>query len=224
MQPARVKICGLRDAATIREMNGLPLNEIGFIFAKSRRQVSPALGAELIAEARQLRGQDGNIPRTVGVFVNPTLEELEATLAVASLDVVQLHGEEPPVFCDTVRRKFGVNVWKVFSVTDNDVADAGSAGPDRLEPFSGCVDAFLIDTAGGGTGKTFAWQVIDRYMAAAAAIGVPLYVAGGLDPDNVQELLSEYSPNGVDVSSGVETEGTKDISKIKLFTERVRGV
>ena len=79
----------------------------------------------------------------------------------------------------------------------------------------------MIDTAGGGTGKAFNWEVIDDYQAAAAQLNVPLYVAGGLNPDNVQELLAAYAPSGLDVSSGVETDGVKDIEKIRLFVGKV---
>ncbi|WP_192043448.1 phosphoribosylanthranilate isomerase [Paenibacillus lycopersici] len=218
----RVKICGLRDTATIQAMDGLPVHEIGFMFAKSRRQVAPALAAELIAEVRKLRSRDGSAMRAVGVFVNPTMDELRETLQTAPLDVVQLHGEESPAFCEDVRRTFGTAVWKVFSVTEDHAAADDSDGPARLEAYRGCVDAFLIDTAGGGTGRTFAWHAIDRYKSAAA--GMPLYVAGGLHPDNVAELLSRYSPDGVDVSSGVETDGAKDRTKIRLFAERVQGL
>ncbi|MBO7744104.1 phosphoribosylanthranilate isomerase [Paenibacillus sp. MWE-103] len=218
----RVKICGLRDAATVRAMDGLPIDEVGFIFAKSRRQVAPELAAELIAGVRRLRNAEGIAPRTVGVFVNPTLDDLRETLRIAPLDVVQLHGEESPSFCEEAKAAFGIAVWKVLSVTPEDGADPDSDGPRRLRPYIGSVDAFLIDTAGGGTGKTFAWPVIDRYQEAAG--GVPLYVAGGLQPDNVVELVRRYSPGGVDVSSGVETEGLKDMTKIRLFAERVQGV
>ncbi|WP_308639150.1 phosphoribosylanthranilate isomerase [Paenibacillus silvisoli] len=221
----RIKICGLRDAETIRQMDGLPFDEIGFVFAPSKRQVSPELAGTLIAEVKQLRLQDGGEarPQTVGVFVNPTREELKTVLASAPLDVVQLHGDEPPLLCADVREAHGVRVWKVFSVSDAD-SDRYAGGPDRLAAYEGVVDGFLIDTAGGGTGKTFAWHLIDEYAQAAAKLGVPLYVAGGLHPDNVLELLGSYSPDGVDVSSGVETGGIKDIDKIRLFIERVRSV
>ncbi|AZN40729.1 phosphoribosylanthranilate isomerase [Paenibacillus albus] len=223
----RVKICGLRDNETVRAMDGLPVDEIGFVFAKSKRQVSPALAGELIGEVRKLRTPSGSAPQSVGVFVNPTIDELRSVLAEAPLDVVQLHGDETPEFCAEVRKLLEVKVWKVLSVLSEDSegdSAAASVGPDRLAAFAGTVDGFLIDTAGGGTGVTFAWHVIDRYSSVAAEIGVPLYVAGGLHPDNVGELLSSYSPSGVDVSSGVETDGVKDIQKIRMFAERVKAV
>ncbi|BBH20982.1 N-(5'-phosphoribosyl)anthranilate isomerase [Paenibacillus baekrokdamisoli] len=223
----RVKICGLRDVETIRAMNGLPLDEIGFLFAKSRREVSPQLAGELIREVHKLRTPAGSRPHTVGVFVDTQLEILRELLKVAPLDVVQLHGDESPELCAAIREELGVEVWKVFSVTESEQLSDDShskklaEGPLRLDRYQGTLDAVLIDTAGGGTGQAFAWHVIQRYAEAAARIGVPLYVAGGLHPDNVGELLENYTPSGVDVSSGVETEGIKDIDKIRRFVERV---
>jgi phosphoribosylanthranilate isomerase len=224
----RVKICGLRDVETIRAMNGLPVEEIGFMFAKSRREVTPELAGELIREVQQLRTSSGNVPRTVGVFVNAELESVRKLLLIAPLDVVQLHGEETPELCNSIRQELNVDVWKVFSVSeseqnsDRDNPGTTFEGPNRLERYRGKVDGVLIDTAGGGTGQTFAWHVIDRYAEAANSIGVPLYIAGGLHPDNVNELLELHNPDGVDVSSGVETNGIKDIEKIKRFVERVK--
>lgn len=219
-------------------MDGLPFHDIGFIFAASKRQVLPAQAAELVAAVHSLKAAAGQRPQTVGVFVNPALAELRETLAIAPLDVVQLHGSETPAFCQAVREQFAVKVWKVFSIRDEAVVqseevtgrgvdkgtDAHTSADEaaaRLAPYEGKVDAVLIDTAGGGTGKAFNWEVIDDYQAAAAQLNVPLYVAGGLNPDNVQELLAAYAPSGLDVSSGVETDGVKDIEKIRLFVRKV---
>jgi len=239
--PVRVKICGLQDEATIQALDGLPIDEIGFVFAKSRREVKPALAAELIRAVKKLSTPSGGSPRTVGVLVNADLVQIKALLAEAPLDVVQLHGGESPELCAEIRQQCGVEVWKVFSITPDEhapQADAATSsamgqnsseqqaaiahGAGRLTAYKDKVDAVLIDTAGGGTGHTFAWHVIDSYAREAERMGVPLYVAGGLQPDNVSELLVQYSPGGVDVSSGVETEGHKDVEKIKRFVERVK--
>ncbi|MFD0711166.1 phosphoribosylanthranilate isomerase [Paenibacillus sp. GCM10027626] len=225
----RLKICGLQDAETIRQLAGLPIDEIGFVFAASRRQVLPAQAAMLIDEVKRLTTPSGSSPRTVGVVVNMELAEIGQMLAEAPLDVVQLHGGETPELCRAIKAKHAVDVWKVFSVTAEEAECgkenlvAAGAGPERLAAYAGAVDAVLLDTAGGGTGKTFAWHVIDAYAIEARKMGIPLYVAGGLHPDNVAELLSDYRPDGVDVSSGVETEGNKDVAKIIRFTERVKG-
>ena len=201
-------------------MDGLPVDEIGFIFAKSRRQVTPEQAGSLIEEARKLSTPSGRAPRTVGVFVGCELASLRELLSLAPLDVIQLHGSESPELCGAIKRELGVDVWKVFSVTGNDDGSASS----RLSDYQGTVDAVLIDTAGGGTGQTFAWHVIEDYAEAARAIKVPLYVAGGLSPHNIRELLDAHPADGVDVSSGVETDGRKDTEKIKQFVKRVKHI
>ncbi|MDG0813093.1 phosphoribosylanthranilate isomerase [Cohnella rhizosphaerae] len=227
-----VKICGIMRAETLKSMDGMPVEYIGFIFApKSRRYVAPELAGELIRASRESRMAGGRPPLAVGVFVDPSLETLEATLTAAPLDVVQLHGKgETPDFCREVARRFKVEVWRALSAGGEEQASDGSAddaevpdaGPARLAAYAGAVSAVLIDTAGGGTGRAFPWEVIPAYERAASETGIRLFVAGGLDPDNVIELLSAYKPDGVDISSGVETDGVKDATKIAAFAERVK--
>lgn len=216
-----VKICGLRDEATIRAMAGLPVDCIGFIFAPSKRQVTPEQAAALLRAARATSMNGGKPPRAVGVFVNPTLESLADTLSQVPLDVVQLHGGESAAFCREVGARFGVEVWRVLSVQESDEVTAASGAEARVAEYAGSVAAILIDTAGGGTGRTFRWELIPAYREAARRHGMRLIVAGGLTPDNVGELVSAYRPDGVDISSGVETDGVKDIDKIAAFAERV---
>ncbi|WP_372629052.1 phosphoribosylanthranilate isomerase [Cohnella sp.] len=215
---ALIKICGIKEEATLRGMAGLRVDYIGFMFAKSRRQVSPERAAQLQETARSVPMAGGKPPLTVGVFVNPTIEELEATLSVVPLDVVQLHGEETPEFARQVRERLNVEVWRVFSMKDEENSADGAA---RLASYAGTVSTVLLDTAGGGTGRTFSWDVIPAYRQAADSSGLRLFVAGGLSPDNVDKLVAAYRPEGVDISSGVETDGAKDIGKIAAFVERV---
>ncbi|MBO9598797.1 MAG: phosphoribosylanthranilate isomerase [Cohnella sp.] len=215
-EPAKIKICGIKEEATLRGMAGQPVDYIGFMFAeKSRRRVSPEQAGKLHAYSRSIPMADEQPPRTVGVFVNPTMELLAETLQAVPLDVVQLHGEETPDFCREVGGKFGVEVWRALPVTE-------AAGPERLAEYAGAVSTILLDTAGGGTGVAFGWDVIPAYHAEASKHGLKLYIAGGLNPDNASELITSYRPYGVDVSSGVETGGVKDIAKISAFAERVK--
>lgn len=225
----RIKICGLKDTATIEAMNGLPIHEIGFVFAPSKRQIDPATAALLISAVHEIRGAGGVRPRTAGVFVNASLQEINEVLAAAPLDIVQLHGDESVQLCKELRyEQPHIHIWKVFSIKDEQ--HASSCGPpqsyeqsplEKLQPYQSAVDAILIDAPGGGTGQVFQWELIHSYNQAADALGLPLYVAGGLHADNVQQLLHIYSPDGIDVSSGVETAGKKDIEKMKLFVRRV---
>lgn len=220
-QSPRIKICGLKDVPTIEAMDGLPIHEIGFVFAPSKRQVSKETASRMIQAVRALQAADGKPPRTVGVFVNISLSELKSIIDAAPLDVVQLHGDETPEYCNEVRSGLGVQVWKVFSIKGAKADRITSAAEERLAPYKNAVDAILIDAPGGGTGQTFDWETINDYRQASDKLGLTLYVAGGLHEGNVQELLRAYSPGGIDVSSGVETNGSKDIDKIRLFVRRV---
>lgn len=237
--PARplVKICGIKEERTLTGMDGLPVDYIGFVFAKSKRQVAPERAASLLAVASGTAMAGGRPPRAVGVFVNPQMRELADVLDAVKLDVVQLHGEESPEFCREVGRRFGVEVWRALPVEAQDAATAApggetavakaptsaeTAGLARLEAYAGAVSAVLLDTTGGGTGRTFRWDAIPAYREEAARLGLKLFVAGGLTPENVEDLISQYAPDGVDISSGVETEGAKDNAKIAAFAERVK--
>lgn len=213
-----VKICGLKEERTIYGMNGMPVDLIGFVFAPSKRQVTIEQAAKLAAAARSVKMGEGASPRLVGVFVNPSMEEIGSVLAHVPLDVIQLHGQEHADFCRDVKARFGLEVWKALPAEE---PGAGLPGPARLDEFAGIVSAVLMDTAGGGTGRTFRWELIPSYQERAHRLGLKLFVAGGLTPDNVGDLLSAYRPDGLDISSGVETDGAKDISKIAAFAERV---
>ncbi|MGV2786921.1 phosphoribosylanthranilate isomerase [Clostridium perfringens] len=223
MMSTALKICGLQSVEVLKSMINLPVDYIGFVFAKSRRKVSPQQAAQLIQVLREW--DHDMIPAAVGVLVNPDLDELEELLREAALDVVQLHGQESPQFCREVKERFPVSVFKAVSIeSDRSEAERLSA----LDPYAGSIDGLLIDTYdpvyGGGSGKTFAWDLIPPYQQWAKRQGIPLFVAGGLDSDNVSHLIGQYAPYGVDVSSGVESEpGVKDINKVIAFVERVKG-
>ncbi|WP_236570536.1 phosphoribosylanthranilate isomerase [Paenibacillus sp. An7] len=218
-----VKICGLQDVEVLKSMKHLTVDFIGFVFARSKRQVTAAQAADLVKVLSEWQVRP--LPRSVGVFVNPSVEEIEEVLRQVSLDVIQLHGDESPALCRELRAKFGVNVFKVFSL-NNDPNQAAEDIDLSLAPYEGVIDAVLIDTFdpvyGGGSGRTFCWERSIPYQLWARKMQIPLFIAGGLEPDNVHELVNGYAPGGVDVSSGVETNGIKDLSKMTAFVERVK--
>ncbi|WP_144933309.1 phosphoribosylanthranilate isomerase [Paenibacillus sp. 32O-W] len=221
IRPA-VKICGLQTIEAVRSILSLPIEYIGFVFAPSKRRVTGRQAAEMTGELVREREQRRPAPASVGVFVNPEPEELEEILKIVPLDVIQLHGRESPEYCHQVKERFGTGLFKAVSISMSQTASPA----DFVLPFAGSVDAILLDTYdpvhGGGSGKTFNWKVIPDYLELTRAAGMKLIVAGGLTTDNVSGLISAYQPDGVDVSSGVETEGQKDIAKIKQFVERVK--
>lgn len=216
-----VKVCGLRDLPTLQEAMKAPLDIIGFVFAKSKRQVSVDEAATMIAKARAHDPQSK--VQFAGVFVNPSMDELERVLSTVPLDIVQLHAEKSPELCAWLRSEKQVKVFKVFPLTTlsntNEIERA-------LQPYATVIDALMLDTYdpkyGGGSGKTFQWELIPHFQQWAKQVNLPLIVAGGLHADNVTALLRDYGPDGVDVSSGVETEGMKDIQKIHSFVGRVK--
>jgi len=219
------KICGLQDVEVLKSMINLPVDYIGVVFAKSRRRIKPEQAADLREVLMDWKA--GKRPGLAGVFVNPALEELEHIMNVAPLDVIQLHGQETPEFCRQVKQRWAAEVFKVFSFPkDGSGHDETDSAVRALTPYEGTVDAVLLDTHdpkyGGGSGKTFAWERIPAYADWCKEHGVKLFVAGGLQPGNVEDLIRTYQPDGVDVSSGVETGGVKDIAKITAFVERVK--
>jgi phosphoribosylanthranilate isomerase len=149
----------------------------------------------------------------VGVFVDPTAEEVFRAVREIGLDTIQLHGEETPEFC----RQFApLKVMKAFRVKD-------AASLASLTDYN--TDAWLLDSyvAGekGGTGAVFNWDLAVQ----AKDSGKPIVLAGGLTPENIAEAVHEVWPYGVDVSSGVElAPGKKDAEMIRRFVEAIRGI
>lgn len=227
MPSTKIKICGIRTVEALDRLVRLPVSYIGLVFAPSKRQIDMDQAVKLTAYLRCTPSSDP--PKSVGVFVNPTREELIDVVRKTGLDFVQLHGEESPEFCCWVKKNLHVGVFKAFGIEPG--AQTGhmetySDVDSRWNRYSESgVDAFLLDTMvpnqQGGTGKTFCWERLPVYLEWSRQHRVPLFVAGGLNDSNVSELVSAYHPDGVDVSSGVETDGWKDPDKITRFVERV---
>ena len=182
---------------------------LGFVFyPKSPRYITPDRAARIIREIPPFVA-------AVGVFVDPTPEELERVIERCPLDYVQLHGVETPEFCRKVRHQLGKKVIKAFRIKDE-------SSLEMLTRYD--VDAYLLDTyradMPGGTGLTFRWEVAYNFDVNRAR----LILAGGLNPDNVSNAIRIVRPWAVDVSSGVEIEpGRKDHDKIKNFIAAAKG-
>jgi len=197
----RIKICGISDSATAVAAAEAGADAIGLIFAPSRRRVTAA-------QAREIAAALPPFVTKVGVFVDEERGRIEELIAACGLGAVQLHGAEPPEFC----AGFRVPVVKAIRVKD-------ASSLEQMTAYQ--VDAFLLDTfdasALGGTGRTFDWT-----LAIQAARTHRTILSGGMTPVNVVEALTRVVPYGVDVSSGVETDGRKDHAKIRDFIRRVR--
>ena len=208
MEKALVKICGITLEETLEDIKReqLAVDWLGFIFAYGKRLISPERWQELSVHVP-------SYVKTTGVFVNPTLDDLREVFKKAPLHIVQLHGQETPEFCRKIKQEFSCQVMKVIGVGED------GKGNLELEPYKGAVDFFLLDTVtksqAGGTGITFSWEAIPPLQEECRGYGISLLVAGGLNAENIAELLAGFKPFGIDLSSGVETDGKKDLNKIR---------
>jgi len=203
----KLKICGMKYPDNIREVAVLQPEYLGFIFYnRSPRFVGEDFVLPDDVSAQIIR---------VGVFVNATEEYILLKATHYGLSYIQLHGTESPAFCKRLKDR-KLNVIKVFSVGD-------SFDFSLLEPYLSVVDYFLFDTKGvhhGGNGVAFDWKILADYP-----YEVLYFLSGGLNPDNISELmgLSVKGLYGIDVNSGVEAHpGMKDTDKINNVKRLLR--
>ena len=201
----KIKICGLTRTEDIEMVNEFLPDYIGFVFAKSRRQVS----AE---QAKELKNKLRPAIKAVGVFVNEKPENIAEIANQGIIDLIQIHGDEDAAYCAQLRKLTQAPIIKVVRVERED----DLAG---IEEFD--CDYYLFDTLSskeyGGTGKAF-----DHSLLHNKEIKKPFFVAGGLSQDNLAAVIEVIKPFGVDTSGGVETDGIKDVNKIKEFTKQGR--
>jgi len=207
MNNVAVKICGITDYEDASIAVELGAAALGFIFAHSPRQVTPQKARDIISA----------IPpfvKTVGIFVNQDPIEINKIMRYCGLDLVQLHGDESPDFCDELMPY----TIKALRIKDE-------ASPRTAQAYRGNVRALLLDTyskdKAGGTGETFDWQLAIKIKK----LGIPIILAGGLGPSNIEGAISIVRPYAVDVNSGVEERpGKKSHSLIKDLMEKVKRI
>lgn len=203
----KIKICGLRREEDISYVNECNPDYVGFVFAKSRRQVTRE-------QAKHLRSQlnAGIIP--VGVFVNEEMETIAELVLDGIIDVVQLHGEETEQDIERLRELTNKKVKIIKAIRVESKSDI-----EKSREFS--ADYLLFDTFSkeeyGGTGKTFDWTLLKE-------VQVPFFLAGGISSTNIKEAADCVTPYAFDVSSAVETDGCKDREKILSLMDRTRQI
>lgn len=207
----QVKICGIRSLEDAQAAIQAGADLLGFNFyPASPRYIEPKTCQEIVSALRQ---QPVSVI-LVGVFVNAASEQILETLERCSLDLAQLHGNEPP----EVLKNLGQRAYKALRPVDLwALEDALERYPARFTPPAWLVDAHN-PVAFGGTGQTSDWT-----LAAELAETAPILLAGGLTPDNVIQAINQVHPWGVDVASGVESApGIKDIHKMRTFIKNAK--
>ena len=209
----RVKVCGMTDIGQVRELDAMGVDFAGFIFyPRSPRYVGKHLTGEQVRKARLRLGK-------VGVFVNASYDEVMRQVDAYGLDMVQLHGDETPMFCDQLANY--ITVVKVFRLSENDPVEW------LIRPFQDSCDMFLFDTEGagyGGTGKKFNWD-----MLKPALIDKLFFLSGGIEPGDGGKLgVFAREPVArrlfaIDINSKFEVSpGVKDLKKIKTMLDAIK--
>lgn len=207
----KIKLCGLKRIEDIEVVNEAKPDYIGFIFAKkSRRYVSPET-------AERLKQHLNPDIEAVGVFVNEDVDKVIEQAKKQVIDVIQLHGEEDVAYVKNLKKAVDVPIIKAISMTK----------PDARQQISmweiSDVDYLLLDSGNGGTGEQFNYKLLQEI----GNLKKPYFLAGGLNPENLEnavQQLKNNQPYALDLSSGIETNGIKDLDKIKKAVEAARRI
>ena len=209
----RIKICGIRDKTHALAAVEAGADFVGLVFVPSQRQVSPAQAREIASAVKR----SSKITKVVGVFVNAPSSQVNELADFCALDWVQLSGDESWEYCREVAKPV-IKAIRIDRQSPEELYAELSAGSKLLpaQEFITLLDS-RVEGKYGGTGESFDWNLVQK-----VAKGFPVIIAGGLDSKNVARLIEIVAPWGVDVSSGVETGGVKETSKIEAFIGAVR--
>ena len=202
----KIKFCGITSLPDAQLASEAGAWAVGLIFWPHSARHCELQDAAEIAAALKRRVE------VVGVFVNPTLDEVAGIADAVGLTMLQLHGEEGPVFCGEAARRTGCKVIKAARVRSR--ADIRSLAPFHTDYH--LLDSYTPDVR-GGSGETFAWEMARNHRGST-----PMILSGGLNPANVAEAISVVRPFAVDVATGVErAPGRKDPDKLRAFAAAV---
>lgn len=205
----KIKICGLRRVEDIAYANEVKPDFAGFILSRGfRRSISDD-------EARELSCRLHPEIQKVGVFVNDSPERIVSFLQDGTIDMAQLHGQESEEDILYVKAMTGKPLIKALKVENRYVVEAW---------LDSAADYLLLDS-GTGSGKTFDWRILEElFLEMGGELPKPFFLAGGLNADNLEEAQKRWRPYAVDLSSSVETDGIKDLNKMREVVSRVRSL
>lgn len=200
-----IKICGITKLSEIEDLNELKPDYIGFVFAKSKRQIDGKTACRL------KENLDKDV-KTVGVFLNNTEEDILNVLKEVELDVIQLHGDENNNFIDSLKKKVKCDIWKAVSISTKEEMD-------KAMRYN--VGTLLLDGSNPGSGIAFDWKTLRDIN-----LNKRIFLAGGINEENVLEGIRVVKPYGIDTSSGVEIIDEfgrrKDKEKMRRLIRKVR--
>ncbi|MFZ3588662.1 phosphoribosylanthranilate isomerase [Bacillus sp. DJP31] len=207
------KYCGNRNFEDWCHVIGSKADFIGVIFAPSKRRVTPHQVLEWSKKKPLPIGK-----KLIGVFVHSPIAEILEAVNTVPISIVQCHGHETPGEIFQLKEKVDLPIWKAIHHEENAI--------EKMKSYYGIVDGYVVDTksttAYGGTGIPFNWSAIPNYLEEANKQGVPCFIAGGVSPGNVSQLV-DYLPDGIDLASGIEIEEGKSselINKLEIEVDR----
>ncbi|SFP41958.1 phosphoribosylanthranilate isomerase [Salibacterium halotolerans] len=210
MSVPKLKLCGLHSLNDVFTVSESSADYAGFVMAESRRRVSPET-AKAWLDTCPLPGK-----KIAVLFVNAPLEEIERTVEIVNPDIIQLQGDETVRDLEFIKNATGREIWKAVP--------HDTEALEKMKQYEAAADGFIVDAkvkgARGGTGQQFDWSHVPGYVSFGKERGIPVLIAGGVNPDNAGELV-KFHPWGVDVSSGIETEGQKDKSLVMEMEKRL---
>jgi phosphoribosylanthranilate isomerase len=204
-----VKYCGCRTEDDYRLLSSSKADIIGFVFADSKRKVTPEEVSAWVASL-------GKHKQLAGVFQNHSIEEIVSAAMQVPLDIIQCHGNESVQTIKELKEQTKKQVFKALPYS--------KAIDEQMALYADCADAILVDSVSkgqfGGTGVSFDWSEVPALLSAAEQYGISVFIAGGIKPDNISALLP-YKPYGIDLSGGIEHEGKKCKEQITEIERKI---
>ncbi|WP_416728836.1 phosphoribosylanthranilate isomerase [Fictibacillus sp. JL2B1089] len=205
----QIKYCGCQSEDDYKLLIESKADLIGFIFAESKREVDPT-------EVNSWIEKYGKPKKLVGVFQNATLQRIKNVVNTVPIDIIQCHGTESVDQLKEIRVHCNKEIYKALPFSESIFK--------RIELYGKAADGLIIDSVSkgqfGGTGIPFSWEEVPNMMKASDGIGVTCFIAGGIKPENVSELMKLH-PHGIDLSGGIEENGKKSVKKIETLERMI---
>ncbi|MET3728012.1 phosphoribosylanthranilate isomerase [Fictibacillus halophilus] len=205
----QIKYCGCQSEEDYKLLIESKADLIGFIFAESKREVDPTKVNSWIQKY-------GKPKKLVGVFQNASLQRINDVISTVPIDIIQCHGTETVDQLKEIRDHSNKEIYKALPYSEHILKE--------IELYGKVADSLIVDSVAkgqfGGTGIPFSWKEVPNMMRKANALGVTCFIAGGIRPDNVSELI-RHNPHGIDLSGGIEENGKKSLKRIETLERMI---